>query len=90
MTADQITAVAQTVKLPFAAQTGGISTMPTDPSKITWFDWVFAIEPHTTGGPSACKADLIIADVRFPAEGGIDWGRRRSLKISDFWKGLAG
>jgi hypothetical protein len=65
VTADQITPAAQTVKVPFAAQMGGIPATPTDTSKITWLDWVFAVDPYTAGGPTACKGDLIIADVRF-------------------------
>jgi hypothetical protein len=65
LTADQITATPQTVKLPFAAQMVGVPATPIDASKITWFDWIIAIDPHTTGGPSTCKADLTIADVKF-------------------------
>jgi hypothetical protein len=65
VTADQITSVPQTVKVPFAAQTGGIPATPTDKSKLTWLDWVFGIDSLVTGGPTACKADLTIADVKF-------------------------
>jgi hypothetical protein len=65
LTADQITSMQQTLKIPFAGQMPGVPATPTDPSKLTWLDWVIAIDPHVTGGPSTCKADLTIADVRF-------------------------
>ncbi|MDB4980548.1 MAG: hypothetical protein JWM82_1300 [Myxococcales bacterium] len=65
LTADQITPTPQTLRMPFAAQSHGVPETPTDTSKLTWIDWVFAVAPQTPGGPTACKADLTIADVRF-------------------------
>jgi hypothetical protein len=65
LTASQITPDPQTVTIPFAAQSGGVPTIPTDKSKITWLDWVFLADPFVIGGPTACKADLTITDVQF-------------------------
>ncbi len=64
-TADQITSTAQTVTMPFAAQTGGVPEGPTDKSKLTFIDWAFHVDPSASGGPTACVADLTIDDVRF-------------------------
>ncbi|MEP6653385.1 MAG: hypothetical protein ABJA82_08510 [Myxococcales bacterium] len=65
LTADQITSAPQTVMMPFAAQTGGLPETPTDPSKLTFINWVFKVDPPSAGGPTACVADLTIDDVRF-------------------------
>lgn len=65
LTPDQITAAPQTLKMPFAAQTGGVPATATDKSMLTWLDWVFLVDPYKAGGPSACKADLTITDVTF-------------------------
>ena len=34
-------------------------------TKLTDIAWVFLVEPHAAGGPTDCKADLTIADVKF-------------------------
>jgi hypothetical protein len=65
LTASQITPDPQTVTMPFAAQSGGAPVTPTDKSKLTWLDWVFFVDPFVIGGPTTCKADLTITDVKF-------------------------
>jgi hypothetical protein len=64
--ASQITPVPQTVRVPFAAQSGGVPARPINPVKITGVGWAFAGDASTaTGGPASCVADLIIDDVSF-------------------------
>ena len=63
--ADQLTPEPQTVMIPFASLTGGVPATPTDPSKLTWIDWVFVVDPATDGGATACIADVVVDDVRF-------------------------
>jgi hypothetical protein len=65
LTADQITTEPQTVTISFAAQANGLPATATDPSKLTDLGFVFHVAPHISGGPTVCKADLTIADVKF-------------------------
>ena len=65
LAADQITSTPQTVQLPFASQSMGVPATPTDSSKITDVAWVFLVEPRAVGGPTDCKADLTLADIKF-------------------------
>jgi hypothetical protein len=65
LTSGQITPEPQTMTLPFAAQSDGVPATPTDKSKLTWLDWVFVVNPYIGGGPTACKGDLTIKDVKF-------------------------
>jgi hypothetical protein len=65
LTPDQITATPQTLRMPFAAQSGGVPATPVDRSKLTDLKWVFFVDPSSPGGPTACVGDLTIDDVRF-------------------------
>jgi hypothetical protein len=65
LTGEQITSNPQTLQIPFAAQSNGVPATPTDKSKITDVAWVFLVQPYAVDGPTACRADLTIADVGF-------------------------
>jgi hypothetical protein len=61
----QVTAVPQTVMIPFASLANGFPETPVDKAKITGVGWVFFVGPSIDGGATSCVADLTIDDVRF-------------------------
>jgi hypothetical protein len=63
--AGQITPAPQTVRVPFADQSGGIPARPIIPAKITGFGLAFIVDPSTGAGAPSCVADLTIDDVSF-------------------------
>ena len=65
LTDAQVTAVPQTVMIPFASLANGFPDTPVDKTKITGVGWVFFVGPSTDGGAPSCVADLTIDDVRF-------------------------
>jgi len=65
LTADQITSAPQTLRMPFAGQSGGVPATPIDTSKLTRMAWAFVVDPASVGGPTSCTADVVVDDVRF-------------------------
>jgi hypothetical protein len=65
ITAAQLTAAPQTLRMPFAGQMGGVPPTLIDRSKLTDLKWIFFVDPSTPGGPSSCVGDVTIDDVRF-------------------------
>jgi hypothetical protein len=65
LTAAQVTSVARTVRVPFAAQSGGVPDRPIETAKVTGVGWMFLVDPSNGTTTPDCVADLTIEDVSF-------------------------
>jgi hypothetical protein len=66
ITANQITPIPRTMKMPFSGQSGGSPATPVDRSRLIIVGgWQFDVDASTSSTPGSCIADLTIDDVKF-------------------------
>ena len=65
ISASQVTATRQTLRISFDDQLYGNPPAPIDETKLIFALWQFVVAPAAGDGPSFCIADVTIDDVRF-------------------------